>query len=161
MGVFFCKRDSSELLEPLQVGGECAIFHEDKIVYKEMPAKFQAGFRNWVGVAGLEASVNYLLKVGIERIRQKNIRLASLMREELSKMDGITLFGPQEQERRTSIVSFSIKNLDSGTIVKKLESKNMILAVREIFSKKIIRASPHFFNTESEILQVIDAIKQN
>jgi len=161
MGVFFCKRDSSELLDPLQVGGECAIFHEDKIVYKEMPAKFQAGFRNWVGVAGLEASVNYLLKVGIERIRQKNIRLASLMREELSKMDGITLFGPQEQERRTSIVSFSIKNVDPSTIVKKLESKNMILAVREIFSKKIIRASPHFFNTESEILQVIDAIKQN
>jgi len=83
------------------------------------------------------------------------------MREELSKMSGITLFGPQEQERRTSIVSFSIKNVEPGTIVKKLESKNMILAVREIFSKKIIRASPHFFNTESEILQVIDAIKQN
>jgi cysteine desulfurase/selenocysteine lyase len=161
MGIFFCKRDSSELLDPLQVGGECAIIHEDNLVYKEMPSKFQAGFRNWVGVAGLEASVNYLLKIGIERIRKKNISLANLMREELSKIDGIILYGPQEEAERTSIVSFSIKDADPSMVVKKLESENMILAVREIFSKKIIRASPHFFNTESEILQVIDALKRN
>jgi len=161
MGIFFCRQNSSELIDPLQVGGECAIFHENKIVYKEIPAKFQAGFRNWVGVAGLEASVNYLFKTGIERIRKKNIKLANLMREELSKIEGVTLYGPQEETKRTSIVSFAIKNVDPSMVVKRLEIKNMILAVREIFSKKIIRASPHFFNTESEILQVIDALKQN
>ncbi len=161
MGVFFCRSDSSELLEPLQVGGECAIFHDDKLVYKEIPARFQGGFRNWPGVAALEASVNYLLKIGIKKIRQKNIYLANLMREELSKINGITLYGPQEEVKRTSIVSFDIKGEEPKAIVKRLERQNMILAVREIFSKKIIRASPHFFNTESEILQVIDAIKRN
>jgi cysteine desulfurase / selenocysteine lyase len=160
MGIFFCKRDSSELLEPLQVGGESAIFHDDKIVYKEIPARFQAGFRNWPGVAALEASVSYILRIGVERIRKKNIRLGNLLREELSKMDGITLYGPLEEARRTSIVSFAIKNKDPSVMVQRLEKQNMILAVREIFSKKILRASPHFFNTESEILQVIDVLKQ-
>jgi cysteine desulfurase/selenocysteine lyase len=147
-------------LEPLQLGGESAIFHEDKIVYKDIPARFQAGFRNWAGVAGLEASVNYLLKIGIEKIRSKNIKLANLLREGLSKIYGITLYGPEEEAKRTSIVSFAIKNEDAGTIVKRLEKQNMILAVREIFSKKIIRASPHFFNTELEISQVIDSLKE-
>jgi len=161
MGVFFCRKESSELLEPLQVGGESSIFHEGKIIYKDLPAKFQAGFRNWVGVSGLDASIKYLLEVGIERVRQKNIKLANLLRDEISKMNGVTLFGPQEQEKRTSIVSFTIKNVDPNTIVKKLETKNMILAVRDIFSKKVIRASPHFFNTELEILQVVDALRQN
>lgn len=161
MGIFFCKSDSSQLLEPLQVGGECAIFHNDKIIYKEMPERFQSGFRNWPGVAALEASVNYLLKIGIKKIRQKNIKLANLMREELSKIDGITLYGPVEETKRTSIVSFAIKNEDPSVVVKRLEKQNMILAVREIFSKRIIRASPHFFNIESEILQVIDALKRN
>ena len=161
MGVFFCRKESSELLEPLQVGGESSIFHDGKIIYKDLPAKFQAGFRNWVGVSGLDASIKYLLEVGIERVRQKNIKLANLLRDEISKMNGVTLFGPQEQEKRTSIVSFTIKNVDPNTIVKKLETKNMILAVRDIFSKKVIRASPHFFNTELEILQVVDALRQN
>lgn len=161
MGIFFCRKDSSEMLEPLQVGGESAIFHENKIVYKDIPARFQAGFRNWAGVAGLEASVDYLLKIGMEKIRRKNIKLANLLREELCKIQGTILYGPKEEDDRTSIVSFSIMNRDPKLLTEKLEKNNMILAVREIFSKKVVRASPHFFNTESEILRVIDAIKQS
>ena len=161
MGIFYCRRDSSDLVEPLQVGGESAIFHENKIVYKEMPARFQAGFRNWSGVAGLESSMIYLKKIGMKKIRERNIMLANLLREEISKIKGITLHGPEKEEKRTSIVSFSIQDKDSNTLVARLEKQNMVLAVRELFSKKIVRASPHFFNTESEIHAVADAIKKN
>ena len=160
IGIFFCRRDSSELIEPLQVGGESAMFHENKIVYKEMPSRFQAGFRNWSGVAGLEASINYLLKIGINTIRKRNLRLAALLREELSKINGVTLHGPQEENKRTSIVSFSIKDKDPNDMVARLQTHNIILAVRDIFSKKVIRASPHFFNTETEIQTVIDMLKK-
>jgi cysteine desulfurase/selenocysteine lyase len=160
MGVFFCRRDSSELVEPLQVGGESAIFHENKIVHKEMPARFQAGFRNWAGVASLEASLIYLKKIGTKTIRERNIRLANLLWDEISKINGATLYGPENEEKRTSIVSFSIQDKDSKNLVAKLEKQNMILAVRDIFTKKIVRASPHFFNTESEIQAVVDAIKK-
>ena len=159
-GVFYCKKESNDLLEPLQVGGESAIFYEDKIVYKEIPAKFQAGFRNWPGVAGLEASIVYLLRLGLDTVRKKNIKLANLLRDELSKVPGIILYGPEESEKRTSIVSFSLQGQDPQINVEKLEKQNIVLAVREIFSKKIIRASMHFFNTESEILKVVEAIKK-
>ena len=56
------------------------------------------------------------------------------------------------------MVSYTDKII--GKIVDKLEKQNIVLAVREIMEKKIVRASPHFFNTESEMLQVIDAIKK-
>ena len=62
--------------------------------------------------------------------------------------------------KRTSIISFNIKGVNSQEIVDKLEKQNIVLAVREIMEKKIVRASPHFFNNESEIIQVIDAIKK-
>ena len=160
-GIFFCKKESNEMLEPLQVGGESAIFHEGKIVYKEMPAKFQAGFRNWAGIAGLEASIVYLLRLGLKNIRKNNLNLANLMREELSRIPGVILYGPEEPEKRTSIVAFSLLNQDPKIVVERLEKQNMILAVREIFTQKVIRASMHFFNTESQILKVVDAIKKN
>jgi len=160
MGVFYCKKESSDLLEPLQVGGESAIFYEDRISYKEIPAKFQAGFRNWSGVAGLEASIVYLLRLGLGNIRKKNMKLANLLRDELSKIAGISLYGPVESEKRTSIVSFSLQGQDPKSIVEKLERQNIVLAVREIFNKKVIRASMHFFNTESEILKLVEAIKR-
>ena len=44
--------------------------------------------------------------------------------------------------------------------IQKLEKQGIILAVREIYEKKIVRVSPHFFNTESQILKVVEAIKK-
>ena len=160
-GLFYCKKSSSELLEPKTIGGESAIICDDsKLVYKELPDKFQTGFRNYVGIVGLESSANYLLKFGMNSIREKNQHLSNVFREELSKIPNIILYGPDDPNLRTSIVSFNIKGFDSQQIVDKLENQNIILAVREIMDQKIVRASPHFFNTESQILDVIDKIKK-
>ena len=50
---------------------------------------------------------------------------------------------------------------ESQNVVDRLEKQNIVLAVREINGAKIVRASPHFFNTESEMMQVVDAIKKS
>lgn len=159
-GLFYCNKKSHELLEPMTIGGESAmIYDKTNLAFKDMPDKFQTGFRNYVGIVGLESSANYLLKFGMENIRKKNLYLSNLLREELSKIKNIILYGPENPEERTSIVSFNIDGQNPQTIVEKLEKQNIVLAVREILEQKIVRASPHFFNTESEILEVIDAIK--
>ena len=160
-GLFYCSRKSSELLEPKTIGGESAMIYDDtNLAFKELPDKFQTGFRNYVGIVGLESSVRYLLDFGMKNIREKNKYLANLFREELSKIPNVILYGPEDPDDRTSIVSFNIDGFDSQEIVDKLEKQNIVLAVREIMDKNIVRASPHFFNTESEMLQVIDAIKK-
>ncbi len=160
-GLFYCNKKSSELLEPMTIGGESAIIYDDtNLAFKELPDKFQTGFRNYVGIVGLESSVSYLLNFGLKNIHKKNQYLSNLFREELSKIPNVILYGPEDPNDRTSIVSFNIDGFDSQKIVDKLEKQDIILAVREIMEKKIVRASPHFFNTESEMLQVIDAIKK-
>ena len=159
-GLFYCKRNSSDLLEPLGIGGESAMMYDDtKLAYKEIPEKFQTGFRNYVGMVGLEASANYLLKYGINNIRKKIIKLANQLREELSELSGITLYGPESEDKRTSIVSFNLQGHKPEQIVEKLEKQKIVLAVREIIDKKLVRASPHFFNDELQIQKTVDAIK--
>lgn len=160
-GLFFCKKSSSDLLEPLAIGGESAmIYDENKLSYKDLPEKFQTGFRNYVGMVGLESSVRYLLQFGMQNIRTKVIKLANQLRDELSKTSGVTLYGPADPEKRTSIVSFNIEGHEPQTIVEKLEKQNIVLSVREILEKKLVRASPHLFNTESEMATVINALKK-
>ena len=160
-GLFYCNRKSSELLEPKTIGGESAIIKNDNdLIFKDLPDKFQTGFRNYVGIVGLESSAKYLLNFGMQNIRKKNQYLSNLFREELEKIPKIILYGPEDPNERTSIISFNIEGLDSQKIVDKLEKQNIVLAVREIMEKKIVRVSPHFFNTDSEMLQVIDAIKK-
>lgn len=159
-GLFYCNKESQELLNPITIGGESAMISDNtNLVFKNIPDKFQTGFRNYVGMVGLESSVNYLLKFGMENIRKKNLYLSTLLREELSKIKNIIFYGTESPEERTSIVSFNIDCHNPDIIVEKLEKQNIVLAVREILEQKIIRISPHFFNTESQILQVVNAIK--
>ena len=160
-GIFYCKKESSKLLEPSSIGGESAmVYDETNLVYKDIPDKFQTGFRNYVGFVGLEASINYMLQFGLNNIHSKIMKLSNQMREELSKISGITLFGPEDQSKRTSIVSFSIDGHEPQKIVELLEKKKIVIAVREIVDKKILRASPHFFNSEEEIQKVVDEIRK-
>jgi len=160
-GLFYCDRDSSYLLEPNSIGGESAILNEQSnLIFKELPEKFQTGFRNYVGMVGLESSANYLYRFGMENIRKKIMHLSNIFREELTKNHKIIVYGPKNTQERTSIISFTIDGHEPQTVVEKLEKQDIILAVREIYDKKVIRASPHFFNTEAQILQVIDAIKK-
>ncbi len=160
-GLFFCERKSSELLEPTYIGGESAILYDEtNLAYKELPDKFQTGFRNYVGIVGLDAAANYLLKYGLDNIRKKNMYLADVLIEELQQINGVTVFGPKDSKNRTSIVSFVIDGLEPKYVVEKLEKQNIVLAVREIQETKIIRASPHFYNSDKEIQTVVEAIKK-
>jgi len=160
-GFFYCNKKSSELLEPTTIGGESAMLYDKtSLAFKDIPDKFQTGFRNYMGMVGLESSAKYLLKFGMDNIRRKNIRLSNIFREELSKIKNVVLYGPEDPDKRTSIISFNVLGKDPKNIVEKLEKQKIILAVREILDTKVVRASPHFFNSESEILQVTDAIKK-
>ncbi len=160
-GLFYCRKDSSDLLEPIAIGGESAMtYDETKLSYKGLPEKFQTGFRNYVGMAGLEASANYLMRYGMDNIRKKVIKLANQLRTEISKISGATVYGPESEDQRTSIVSFNLEGKEPQYIVEKLEKQKIVLAVREIMDKKIVRASPHFFNTEFQIQRTVEAIKR-
>jgi cysteine desulfurase / selenocysteine lyase len=60
------------------------------------------------------------------------------------------------------MICFSFKknnNNRAKILVEKLQEKGIILAEREIGLKKIVRASPHFYNTEEEIIKTTNEIK--
>ncbi|MBT4675972.1 MAG: aminotransferase class V-fold PLP-dependent enzyme [Thaumarchaeota archaeon] len=160
-GVFYCKRESSNLLEPLNIGGESANSNEkDGLTYKELPDRFQTGFRNYVGLAGMESSITFLQNLGWNNIRNHIISLSNLFIDEIGKISESKIFGPENEAERTSIVSFEIKNHDPEKIVSVLAQKGIIIAKREIYEKPILRISPHVYNTKDEILELVEELKK-
>ena len=159
-GVFYCKRSSSDLLEPISVGGESATSDKEQLINKEMPEKFQAGFRNYVGLAGMESSVVFLQNFGLDNIRNYIIKLSNLFIDEIGKIPDARVFGPEDESQRTSIVSFEIGKNDPEKVVSLLAEKGIIIAKREIFDKPILRISPHIFNTEEQILRLVEELKK-
>ena len=160
-GVFYCKRESSDLLEPFSVGGESAdLTKNGDLTYKELPDRFQAGFRNYVGLAGMESSVTLLQTFGFDNIRKHIIKLSNLFIDEIGKIPESRIFGPENEAERTSIVSFEIGKNDPEMIVSALAKKGIIIAKREIYEKPVLRISPHVFNTENEILELVEELKK-
>ena len=160
-GVFYCSKKTYEKLEPLQSGGESAFMLDDESVeYKDMPERMQAGFRNWVGMVGLTASIHYIMRLGINEIRKRNMELANMLRDGLKKMSHVTVYGPEEEKSRTSIVSFNVNKIEAADVVKRLEENGIIFAKRDISKKRIVRASPHFFNQDEDIQKTIELIKK-
>jgi cysteine desulfurase / selenocysteine lyase len=160
IGVFYCSKEAAELLTPPSIGGESVALSDQNIIAPlEMPARFQAGFRNFPGAAGLEASLRYVLRVKIEEIRKMNMKVANILREEIGKIQGVKLYGPDDEGRRTSIVTF-MPPADSAALVKKLGESNVIFAERDAGGdRKAVRAAPHFFNTEQEAQTAASCVK--
>jgi cysteine desulfurase / selenocysteine lyase len=161
VGIFYCSKNAGDLLRPQSIGGESAILSDQKVIaYIESPQKFQTGFRNYPGVAGLESSLRYILRLGIANIHKKNVKIANILRSELLKIPGIKIHGPEDEKTRTSIIPFSSSNSEAKTLVDKLEQNEIIFAERDIGGgKKIVRASPHFFNREEDALKAVNCIK--
>ena len=152
-GVFYCRRGSARLLEPVSVGGDSAeLGPGGQLRHKEMPDRFQAGFRNYAGLAGLDASLEYMLRVGLDRVRSRISRLAGILREELASSPGVSVLGPADPGARTSIVPFTLEGREPADVVSEMQRKHgVVLAVREAGDRKLVRASPHIFNTEEEM----------
>ncbi|MDC0210918.1 aminotransferase class V-fold PLP-dependent enzyme [Candidatus Nitrosopelagicus sp.] len=160
-GVFYCKRESSDLLEPSNIGGETAETNENgELTYKELPDRFQAGFRNYVGLAGMESSVTFLQNLGWNNIRNHIISLSNLFIDEIGKISESKVFCPENESERTSIVSFEIEKQDSEKIVSAMAEKGIIIAKREIYEKPVLRISPHIYNTKDEILSLVEELKK-
>ena len=75
------------------VGGETAETNENgELTYKELPDRFQAGFRNYVGLAGMESSVTFLQNLGWNNIRNHIISLSNLFIDEIGKISESKVF---------------------------------------------------------------------
>jgi cysteine desulfurase/selenocysteine lyase len=161
IGIFYCSEKSKDILVPDSIGGESGkIISDDSVVHNEIPQKFETGFRNYPGLAGLESSLRYILRIGMSKIMSNNLKTSSILRNELLKISGIDIHGIDDEKLRNSIVSFSSSKIESNLLKKKLEKEGIIMAERDLLNgKKIVRASPHFFNNEEEIMKTIRIIK--
>jgi cysteine desulfurase / selenocysteine lyase len=177
VGILYVKKQIMEDLNPMFIGSGTAdiVFLKDKnskenkskrskesTKYHKYPEKYHATFRNFPGLAGLEASLRYILRIGIHNIFQRNMYLASILRQELIKMNDIVLHESSTEESRSSLVSFSFRKQNNTRIEKlnaRLQEEGVILAEREIGTRKILRASPHFYNSEDEVMRTARTIK--
>ncbi len=135
-----------------------------------MPDKFESGTLNIPGIYGLNASLKYLLKEGLNSIREKELELLDKFMQGIYNIENIEIIGKKTLEKRTGILSLDFTNNDNGIISHEL-SKNFGIMTRcgmhcapsahktlGTFPRGTIRFGISHFNTLEEIEYTINSI---
>jgi cysteine desulfurase/selenocysteine lyase len=118
IGALWAKADVLESMPPWQGGGamiDRVTF--DRTTYAPPPQRFEAGTPAIIEAIGLAAAVAYVEQIGVAKIHAHEMALVKTLREELRRINAITLFGPEES---AGIVSFALDGVhphDLGTIL--------------------------------------------
>lgn len=122
IGGFLLRDELSSELSSLIEGGTGSS-SDKEIQPSYMPDKFEAGTLNVPGIYGLNASLKYLQKVGINTIYEKEMSLVSLFLEKLMNMNHIEVIGKNESKGRTGIISVNFKAQDNAEVAHRLSSE--------------------------------------
>lgn len=159
-----------EKIEPLMRGGTGSKSEEEEQP-EFLPDKYESGTPNTPGIAGLGEGVRFILKEGIERIREKKEKLTLKLIEGLKEIKGVKLYGPLDPKKQIGIVSFNLEGKSPSEVSHLLDEKYNILsrpglhcapsAHKSIgtFPFGTVRFSVGYFNTEEEIEYAIRAVR--
>ena len=95
IGVLYGKREILNKMTPFLTGGDMIEYvYEQDTTFAPLPNKFEAGTQNVEGVVGLGAAIDYIQKIGYDKIQELENDVVSYARQELSKLDYLTLYMP-------------------------------------------------------------------
>jgi cysteine desulfurase/selenocysteine lyase len=157
-GIFYCRRELIESVRPLTIGWMNVINPQDYGNYdytlKPDAGRFECGTYNVPGLLALKAAVELLGDVGVENIAGRLRFLTDHLIEGLIAK-GYEIISPRADGQWSGSVSFISRRHDQAAIVESLRREHRIeIALRE----GRLRCSPHFYNTEAQLDQLIDLL---
>ncbi|EIS8278237.1 cysteine desulfurase [Listeria monocytogenes] len=169
IGALYGKRELLDAMEPTEFGGEMIDFVElYDSTWKELPWKFEAGTPIIGGAIALGAAIDYLAEVGLANIHAHEQVLASYAIEEMSKIEGITIYGPKDASKRCGLVTFNLEGAHPHDIATILDEDGIAIRAGHHCAQPLMkwldvsstaRASFYIYNTKEEIDALIDGLK--
>jgi len=170
-GVLYGKKDLLREMMPARPGGgtieDVTLEGQD---WAGLPWRHEGGTPNIAGGIGLAAAADYLMEVGMDWVREHEVRLTRKALELLSGIDGIKLYGPERVEGRGGIVAFNVKGMDPHMVGALLDAKGIAVRTglhcahplhRRLGAPQgTVRASFYLYNTEEEIEILYEELKE-
>jgi cysteine desulfurase/selenocysteine lyase len=169
-GILVGKRALLEKMPPYQTGGDMISIVDDfRSSWNVLPHKFEAGTPNVADAVGLAAACEYLTALGVARVRQHEKELIEYAVEKLRDIDGLTLYGPADVNRRSGVVSFTLQDVHPHDIATILDQNRVCIRaghhcaqplMRRMNVPATARASVYVYSTKDDIDALGSAINE-
>lgn len=169
IGGFLVTDELAGQMTSLITGGTGSI-SDTEITPDFLPDKFEAGTMNLPGIIGLHKSLSYLEEIGINSIREKELKLTEKFIDGVKKIKGIQVIGRKDCVNRSAVVSIQCMEVDEAVLAYTLDHEYKIMTrvgmhcapnshkTLGTFPKGTLRFSFGYENTEEEVDYAIKAI---
>ena len=168
VGILYVKKEILEELQPFISGGDMIkAVHKYETVYNDLPYKFEAGTPNIADVIGFGAAMDYLNRLGMDRVRDHEIELTKYAMDAMKDIRGMTLYGPLDAKNKGGVISFNLGDIHPHDLATILNDHG--IAIRsghhcaQVLMEKFdlsatSRASFYIYNTIEEVDKFINAL---
>lgn len=161
IGVLWGKPEVLDRLDPFIFGGSMieSVTMTDA-TWASVPRKFEAGVPNMGGAAGFGAAIEYLEKIGMDRIAKWEHELISYALEKFQSMSDVTVFGPKSTEMRGATLSFAVDGIHPHDVGQVLDQNGIAVRtghhcawplMKQFGITGTTRASFYIYNTLEDI----------
>ena len=170
IGVLYGKKELLNKMNPFLMGGDMIEYvYEQDTTYAPLPNKFEAGTQNVEGVIGLGAAIDYINKIGYDKIAEIEEDIVEYAREKLSKLEFLTLYMTPNKENHQAVISFNINGVHPHDVASILDSQGVCVRsgnhcaqplMRSLGIDSTCRASFYFYNTKEDVDKLVEALKK-
>jgi cysteine desulfurase/selenocysteine lyase len=161
IGVLYGKKALLEQMEPVEFGGEMIDFVDlYDSTWKELPWKFEGGTPIIAGAVGLAAAIDFLEEIGLDEIEKHEHHLAAYAMDRMSTIDGLTIYGPKDPQKRAGLVTFNLNDVHPHDVATVLDMRGIAVRAGHHCAQPLMkwlqvsataRASFYVYNSEEDI----------
>ncbi|UQD53217.1 cysteine desulfurase [Bacillus methanolicus] len=168
IGVLYGRKEFLENMEPVEFGGEMIDFvglYES--TWKELPWKFEGGTPIIAGAIGLGVAIDFLQEIGLDNILAHEHKLVAYALKKLSEIEGITIYGPKDPDKRAGLVTFNIEDVHPHDVATVLDAEGIAVRAGHHCAQPLMkwldvsataRASFYLYNTEDDIDKLVKGL---
>jgi cysteine desulfurase/selenocysteine lyase len=153
-GVLYVRRKWLDAIEPVEFGwtnpANYADYSSRDMTLRADAGRYECGTLNTVGCFGQRASVEFLLEVGIEQVRDSVMARAGQLEQGL-RAKGYDVMIERTEATGSGIVSFRHPTIESKMMVAEMKRNKISAAPRQGW----VRVSPHFYISSGDIEQML------
>jgi selenocysteine lyase/cysteine desulfurase len=130
---------------------------QPEIAYEMGARRYEPGALNLLALHGMKASLELLLGLGVKQIEARLLDLRAFAEERLLAAGFRVLGHTDRRSQKSGITTIALTNPDEAVAhAKKLRDNRIDISLRQTrVGVSCLRLSPHFYNTEAEIEEVL------
>ena len=168
IGMLYGKKKLLKKLPPFLRGGEMIDYvSKERIIFADLPHKYEAGTVSAADAAGLRAAIEFVEGIGFDEIEKRELHLTELAMEGMKKIPHVRLLGGYTPGEHNGILTFTIDDVHPHDIAAMFAAENVCIRAGHHCAQPLhlllgipstVRASIAFYNTDEDIEKFLSVL---